>query len=77
MNGDKIFVDTNVLVYGHDVDSGPKHPIARGVLLDLWQQKKDGLIISAASQAAATKILAEDLQSGLTIEGILLENPFL
>jgi predicted nucleic acid-binding protein len=140
MNADKIFVDTNVLVYGHDVDSGPKHQIARQVLLDLWQQKKgvlsgqvlqefyvtmtrkvahplprktvrdilrdyfrwpveriepetilnasrmeeiyrisfwDGLIISAASQAAAAKILTEDLQSGLTIEGILLENPFL
>jgi predicted nucleic acid-binding protein len=37
----------------------------------------DGLIISAASQAAAAKILTEDLQSGLIIEGILLENPFL
>jgi len=77
MNGDKIFVDTNVLVYGHDVDSGPKNQIARRVLLDLWQQKKGVLIISAASQAAATKILTEDLQSGLTIEGILLENPFI
>lgn len=140
MNGDKIFVDTNVLVYGHDVDAGPKHQIARRLLLDLWQQKKgvlsgqvlqefyvtmtrkvarplprktvrdilrdyfrwpveriepetilnasrieetyrisfwDGLILSAAAQAAATKILTEDLQSGLTIEGILLENPFL
>jgi predicted nucleic acid-binding protein len=140
MNGDKIFVDTNVLVYGHDVDSGSKHQVAKRVLLDLWQQKKgvlsgqvlqefyvtmtrkvarplprktvrdilrdyfrwpveriepetilnasrieeiyrisfwDGLIISAASQAAAAKILTEDLQSGLTIEGILLENPFL
>jgi len=140
MNGDKVFVDTNVLVYGHDVDSGPKHKIARRLLLDLWQQKKgvlssqvlqefyvtitrkianplprktvrdilrdyirwpveriepetilnasrieeanriafwDALIVAAASQGAASKILTEDLQSGLTIEGILLENPFI
>jgi predicted nucleic acid-binding protein len=40
MNGDKAFVDANFLVYGHDVDSGPKHQIARRILLDLWQQKK-------------------------------------
>ncbi|NWF53404.1 MAG: hypothetical protein HXY45_01265 [Syntrophaceae bacterium] len=40
MNGDKAFVDANVLVYGHDVDSGPEHQIARRILLDLWQQKK-------------------------------------
>jgi predicted nucleic acid-binding protein len=40
MDCDKVFVDTNVLVYGHDVDSGPKHQIARRILLDLWQQKK-------------------------------------
>ncbi len=140
MNGDKVFVDTNVLVYGHDVDSGPKHKIARRILLDLWQQKKgvlssqvlqefyvtitrkianplprktvrdilrdyirwpveriepetilnasrieeanrisfwDALIVAAASQGAASKILTEDLQSELTIEGILLENPFI
>ena len=140
MNGDKIFVDTNVLVYGHDVDSGPKHQIAQRVLMDLWQEKQgllsmqvlqefyvtmtrkvarplprktvreilrdyfrwpveridpetildasrieesyqisfwDALIVAAASKAAASKILTEDLKSGQTIEGILLENPFL
>jgi predicted nucleic acid-binding protein len=140
MYGDKIFVDTNVLVYGHDADSGPKHQIARRVLMDLWQEKQgvlsvqilqefyvtmtrkvahplprktvrdilrdylrwpveriepetilnasriedsyqlsfwDALIIAAASKAAASKILTEDLKSGQIIEGILLENPFL
>ena len=40
MPGDKIFVDTNILVYGHDVDSGSKHQTARHLLLDLWQEKK-------------------------------------
>jgi len=32
MNGDKIFVDTNILVYGHDADAGQKHQIARNLL---------------------------------------------
>jgi predicted nucleic acid-binding protein len=37
----------------------------------------DAFIVAAASQGATSKILTEDLQSGLTIEGILLENPFI
>jgi predicted nucleic acid-binding protein len=30
------FVDTNVLVYAEDLDAGPKHQIARDLVLDLW-----------------------------------------
>jgi len=140
MNGDKIFVDTNILVYGHDVDSGPKYQTARRILTDLWQEKRgvlstqvlqefyitmtrkvghllprktvrdilrdyfrwpveriepetiinasrieesyrisfwDALIVAAASQASASKILTEDLKTGQVMEGILLENPFI
>ena len=33
---DKTFVDTNVLVYAHDVDVRTKHEVAREILRDLW-----------------------------------------
>jgi len=33
---DKTFVDTNVLIYAHDVDAGSKHERAKSVLNDLW-----------------------------------------
>jgi len=33
----KTFVDTNVLVYAHDLDAGEKHEIAIGVVSDLWE----------------------------------------
>lgn len=33
---DKTFVDSNVLIYAHDVDTGRKHEIAKGLLRDLW-----------------------------------------
>jgi predicted nucleic acid-binding protein len=33
---DKTFIDSNVLIYGHDVDAGAKHDIARNVLHELW-----------------------------------------
>ncbi len=39
MNEDRIFVDTNVLVYAHDVDAGQKHQIAQGLLVELWNNR--------------------------------------
>jgi predicted nucleic acid-binding protein len=38
MNG-KTFVDTNVLIYAHDIDAGPKHDIAKTVIRDLWTER--------------------------------------
>lgn len=36
---DKTFVDTNVLIYAHDIDAGRKHEIAKDVLRELWTQR--------------------------------------
>jgi predicted nucleic acid-binding protein len=36
---DKTFVDTNVLIYAHDVDAGRKHEIAGDLLRTLWGQR--------------------------------------
>jgi predicted nucleic acid-binding protein len=33
------FVDTNVLIYAHDVDAGAKHQVAKNVLRELWSQR--------------------------------------
>ena len=35
---DKTFVDTNVLMYAHDVAAGTKHQIANMVLRELWSE---------------------------------------
>lgn len=37
--GEKIFVDTSVLVHAHDLDSGLKRAIAEHVLKQLWQDE--------------------------------------
>ena len=34
------FVDTNVLIYAHDTDSGRKHDIAKNVLRELWSERE-------------------------------------
>lgn len=39
----KSFVDTNILIYAHDIDAGEKHPIARKLLTELWD-KREGVL---------------------------------
>ena len=134
----KTFIDTNVLIYAHDVDATEKHRIAKTVLQTLWTERTgvlstqvlqefyvnvtrkiqsplsknlarlvvssyviwcvdttpaeismafrvedesrigfwDALIVSAAAQSGATRILSEDLNAGQRIAGVLVENPF-
>lgn len=35
----KTFIDTNVLIYAHDIDARAKHQIARAVLSELWSER--------------------------------------
>ena len=36
---DKTFIDTNVLIYAHDIDANAKHKIAKEVLQELWSER--------------------------------------
>lgn len=36
MNDNKVFVDTNVLIYAYDVSAGAKHTNAARILSELW-----------------------------------------
>jgi predicted nucleic acid-binding protein len=137
---DKVFLDTNILIYAHDIDAGLKHDVALSIIEKIWEEETgiistqiiqefyvnvtrkipnpitpvqargiilnyfswqvegvephtilsaseieekyvlsfwDSLIIATASQSEAVKILTEDLNHGQTIEGVLIENPFL
>jgi predicted nucleic acid-binding protein len=40
---DRVFVDTNVLIYAHDLDAGLKHDRAAAIIADLWE-KENGII---------------------------------
>jgi predicted nucleic acid-binding protein len=39
----KTFVDTNVLVYAHDTDAGPRHATAKALLAELWDSRDGSL----------------------------------
>ena len=36
---DRVFVDTNILVYAHDADAGEKHLAARELVSQLWETR--------------------------------------
>jgi predicted nucleic acid-binding protein len=39
----KAFVDTNVLIYAHDVDAEAKHEVAKHILRELWNERGGAL----------------------------------
>ena len=137
---DRVFVDTNILIYAYDLDAGRKREIAGAAVKELWEQQTgvisnqvlqefyinvtrkipnpltkfearavienyrywhvelngpdtilsaseieeryqlsfwDSLIVAAASNANAKRILTEDLNHGQVLAGVLIENPFI
>lgn len=46
---DKIFVDTNILIYAHDLDAGSRHDIAAVLIEDLWENE-NGVISTQVLQ---------------------------
>jgi len=39
MSDERVFLDTNIIVYAYDRDAGRKHEIAKALLIDLWNAK--------------------------------------
>lgn len=50
MKEDKVFLDTNILVYAYDVSSGRKHDIARNIVADLWNLRTGVLSIQVLQE---------------------------
>lgn len=47
---DRTFVDTNVLIYAHDVDAGHQHYIAQDLLRTLWVERAGVLSIQVLQE---------------------------
>ncbi len=47
---DRIFVDTNILVYAHDISAGEKHAKAKNLIQELWQSKAGCLSIQVMQE---------------------------
>jgi predicted nucleic acid-binding protein len=47
---DRTFVDTNILIYAHDVDAKAKHEIAKAVLAELWSGRNGALSLQVLQE---------------------------
>jgi predicted nucleic acid-binding protein len=47
---DKTFIDTNLLMYAHDVAAGAKHQIAKTALRDLWNEQAGALSVQVLQE---------------------------
>jgi predicted nucleic acid-binding protein len=46
----KIFVDTNILIYAHDIDAARKHEVAQKLVASLWNQKTGVLSVQVLQE---------------------------
>lgn len=51
---DKYFVDTNVLVYAHDITQGVKHQKAKALVEELWQTQRGVLSTQVLQELCVT-----------------------
>jgi predicted nucleic acid-binding protein len=47
---DKVFLDTNIIVYAHDRSSGDKHAVAREIMDYLWENRKGVLSVQVLQE---------------------------
>jgi predicted nucleic acid-binding protein len=52
---DRYFVDTNILMYAHDTAAGEKHPRAKVLVEDLWQNRS-GVVSTQVLQELAVNL---------------------
>lgn len=66
----KIFVDTNILVYAHDIESGPKRTRAAATLEDLWNRRAGVLSLQVLQEfyVTLTQKIAKPLPSKTALD---------
>jgi predicted nucleic acid-binding protein len=68
MNGmsDKTFVDTNVLIYAHDIDAKTKHEVAKKTLRELWSERSGVLSMQVLQEfyVNVTRKISSPLSKG-------------
>jgi predicted nucleic acid-binding protein len=54
MSGNRKFIDTNVIVYAHDLTAGDKHSQARALLEELWDNRQGCLSVQVLQEFFVT-----------------------
>jgi len=61
---DKVFLDTNIIVYAHDRSSGEKNAVAKEIMDYLWESKKGVISVQVLQEffVCVTKKIINPLQ---------------
>ena len=54
MSGERVFVDTNILLYAYDTDAADKHEVAKRHLAELWNDETGALSIQVLQEFYVT-----------------------
>jgi predicted nucleic acid-binding protein len=68
-DGAYAFVDTNVLVYAHDVSAGNKHERAAQLLAELWENRAGCLSTQVLEEFYVTVTRCHDLHPHRPLSG--------
>ncbi len=70
---DKIFVDTNILVYAHDLSSGDRHTKAAAIIENLWQAETGVISVQVLQEfyVTVTRKIKNPLKPGAAREIIV------
>jgi predicted nucleic acid-binding protein len=65
MSGDRMFVDTNILLYAYDDSAGTKRDQARALLEELWESREGCLSVQVLQEffVTATRKIAKPLSA--------------
>lgn len=71
-DSDPRFVDSNVLIYAHDLDAGDKHELAQALIHDLWESGRGGLSIQVLQEffVTVTRHIPNPLDSDEAVEAV-------
>ena len=50
VEADPVFIDTNILIYAHDLSAGSKHEIAKNLIDELWQSEQGCLSLQVLQE---------------------------
>lgn len=70
MSGEPVFLDTNILVYAHDISAGSKHITARRMIDMYWQTRQGCLSIQVLQEfyVSITQKVSRPLERGVVRE---------
>jgi predicted nucleic acid-binding protein len=68
MNGEDLFVDTNILVYAHDRDAGAKHETASERVAELWRGEQSPSISVQVLQELYVNVVRKGVSDDIARE---------